>query len=124
MTRPVSVRRATAAVALPLLLAAAAALAPGGRAGADTGTPEIFREADLAMGAQLLQTHRCADCHARRVGGDGSAIYNPRGRIATPGALRGMVEQCNTELGLQMFPDEVTAIAAVLDRDHYRFGRR
>ena len=37
------------------------------------------------------------------------------------GLLRGMVEQCNTELNLALFPDEVTSIAAVLNRDHYRF---
>jgi hypothetical protein len=32
-----------------------------------------------------------------------------------------MVEQCNTELNLSLFPDEVTAIAAVLNQTHYRF---
>jgi hypothetical protein len=35
--------------------------------------------------------------------------------------LRGMVEQCNLELNLALFPDEVTSISAVLNRDHYRF---
>ena len=45
----------------------------------------------------------------------------PQGRINTAGYLRGMVEQCNSELNLQLFPEEVTAIAAVLNRDHYRF---
>lgn len=29
---------------------------------------------------------------------------------------------CNTELNLGMFPEEVTSVAAVLQRDHYRFG--
>ena len=57
----------------------------------------------------------------RKVGGDGSAIYRPKGRINNAGALRGMVEYCSTELNLSLFPEEVTAIAAVLDRDHYRF---
>jgi hypothetical protein len=37
------------------------------------------------------------------------------------GFLRGMVEQCNTELNLGLFPEEVTSIGAVLNRDHYRF---
>jgi hypothetical protein len=32
-----------------------------------------------------------------------------------------MVEQCNTELHLGFFPEEVTAVAAVLNRDHYKF---
>lgn len=84
--------------------------------------PAIFRGADLALGERLMREHRCAECHTRRVGGDGSDIYNPKGRISTPGALRGMVELCNTEMNLGMFPEEVTAVAAVLQRDHYRFA--
>jgi len=35
--------------------------------------------------------------------------------------LRGMVEQCNTTLNLSLFPEEVTAIAAVLNQTHYHF---
>ncbi len=81
----------------------------------------LFADADTALGELLVEQHRCEACHARKVGGDGSAIYKPRGRISTPGFLRGMVEQCNSELNLGLFPDEVTAIAAVLNRRHYRF---
>lgn len=83
--------------------------------------PDIFRDADLALGERLMKEHRCAECHARKVGGDGASIYRPAGRISTPGFLRGMVEQCNTELNLGLFPEEVSSIAAVLNRDHYRF---
>ena len=83
--------------------------------------PAIFKGADLKVGEQLMAEHKCAACHVRRVGGDGSAIYNPKGRINTPAFLRGMVEQCNTELNLGMFPEEVNAVAAVLNRDHYKF---
>jgi hypothetical protein len=83
--------------------------------------PEIFRDADLPLGQRLVAEHRCSECHARKVGGDGSAVYRPMGRINTPGLLRGMVEQCNTELNLGLFPEEVTAVAALLNRDHYRF---
>jgi cytochrome c peroxidase len=81
----------------------------------------LYKDADLAVGEKLLREHRCAECHSRKLGGDGNAIYRPLGRINTPGALRGMVEQCNLELNLALFPDEVTSIAAVLNRDHYRF---
>lgn len=88
---------------------------------AHAAEPEIFRGADLSLGDKLLREHRCSECHTRRVGGDGSDIYNPRGRISTPGALRGMVDYCSTELRLQLFPEEVSAVAAVLNRDHYRF---
>ncbi|MEY4753316.1 MAG: hypothetical protein RJA44_991 [Pseudomonadota bacterium] len=79
--------------------------------------------ADLALGERLLAQHQCAECHARRVGGDGSAIYRPNGRISTPAALQSMVQYCSTQLDLALFPDEVDAIAAVLARDHYRFPR-
>lgn len=90
---------------------------------ATRGEPEIFRGADLVLGRQLIAEHRCAACHAAKFGGDGSGVYRPQGRIRTPGQLRGMVEQCNTELNLGLFPEEVTAVAAVLNRAHYRFER-
>ena len=83
--------------------------------------PEIFRGADMSLGRRLIVENRCNECHSTKVPGDGSAIYRPKGRINTPGLLRGMVEQCNTQMSLGMFPEDVTAVAAVLNRDHYRF---
>ena len=106
-------QRLTRALAVAALSCAAAAVAQ---------TPEIFRDADLALGEKLLRDNRCSECHARKVGGDGASIYRPTGKINTPGALRGMVDFCSTELNLGLFPEEVTAVAAVLQRDHYRFG--
>ncbi len=103
----------------PLLAAAACALALPA-ATAQTAAV-LYQEADLALGQKLIREHRCSECHGRKAGGDGAGIYRPQGRISTPGLLRGMVEQCNTELNLGLFPDEVTSIAAVLNRDHYRF---
>ena len=104
---------------MPLALGVAGLLAAA--AAAAQPAAEVFRGADLALGVRLIEEHRCAECHVRRVGGDGSAIYRPAGRINAPGFLRGMVEQCNTELNLGLFPEEVSAVAAVLNRDHYRF---
>jgi hypothetical protein len=83
--------------------------------------PAIYRDADLKLGEQLISQNRCVQCHAEKFGGDGNSIYRPAGRINTAGLLRGMVEQCNSMLNLQMFPEEVTAVAAVLNRDHYKF---
>ena len=90
-------------------------------AGARAEVPEVFKGTDLKLGEQLIAEHKCAACHAQKVGGDGSSIYRPKGRISNAAYLRGMVEQCNTELNLGMFPEEVTSVAAVLNRDHYRF---
>jgi hypothetical protein len=88
---------------------------------ASAQTPSIFQGADLALGSKLIAENRCVACHQQKVGGDGSAIYRPAGKINTAGYLRGMVENCNTELNLGFFPEEVTAVAAVLNRDHYKF---
>lgn len=90
---------------------------------AQAQTPPVFQGADLKLGEQLIKEHKCVACHVQKVGGDGSAIYKPAGRINTAGYLRGMVEQCNTELNLGLFPEDVTAVAAVLNRDHYRFTK-
>ena len=82
---------------------------------------DIYKGADIKLGEQLIEQNQCSQCHATKVGGNGSAIYKPTGRINNAGLLRGMVEQCNSMLNLQMFPEEVTAVAAVLNRDHYKF---
>lgn len=82
---------------------------------------DIFKGADIALGEKLIAEHKCVECHTRQVGGDGSSIYKPLGRINTAGLLRGMVEMCNTQMNLGLFPEEVTAVAAVINRDHYKF---
>ena len=82
---------------------------------------DIFKGADLALGEKMIAEHKCVACHVSKVGGDGSAMYKPMGKINTAGLLRGMVEMCNTTMNLGMFPEEVNAVAAVLNRDHYKF---
>jgi hypothetical protein len=86
--------------------------------------PAEFSGADLKLGEQLIAQHACASCHATRMGGDGSAIYRPQGRINTARLLHSMVEMCSVQLKLALFPEEVVAIAAVLNRDHYRFAEK
>lgn len=83
--------------------------------------PAIFKDADHKLGEKLIADSQCVACHVSKVGGDGSAIYKPLGRINNASLLRGMVEQCNTELNLGMFPEDVSSVAAVLNRDHYKF---
>jgi mono/diheme cytochrome c family protein len=104
----------------PVIRLALTALLLGTGAHAVAETPAIFKGADLALGKELIADNNCSACHAQKVGGDGSAIYRPSGRLNTAGLLRGMVEQCNTTLNLSLFPDEVTAIAAVLNQQHYK----
>ncbi|HJV67766.1 hypothetical protein [Ideonella sp.] len=101
----------------PILLLTLAWLATGA---AIAETP-AFKDADLKLGERLIRESKCSECHVRRVGGDGSAIYRPKGRIGTPAALRAQVEYCSTQLNLQFFPEDVEAVSAVLNRDHYHF---
>ena len=107
----VSAFRAFRASLLPTLLVGTAS----------AQVPSIFKEADLQLGAELIADNGCVACHQQKFGGDGSAVYRPGGRITSAGLLRGMVEQCNTTLNLSLFPEEVTAIAAVLNQTHYHF---
>jgi len=83
--------------------------------------PALYEGADLQVGEELMAEHQCTACHQRKFGGDGSAIYRPAGKVNSLSALRGMVDACNLELKLTLFPEEVTSISAVLNRDHYRF---
>ncbi|MEX8503005.1 MAG: hypothetical protein AB3X41_08185 [Leptothrix ochracea] len=100
------------------------AVGSGGSAMAQTEPAQgvsMFKTADLKHGEHLIDELACDECHARRVGGDGHAIYRPKGRINSPAALRGMVQYCATQLNHPLFPEDVLDIAAVLQRDHYRF---
>ena len=83
--------------------------------------PALYQGADLKLGEKLIADNKCTACHQRNVGGDGYSIYRPEGKINSLGSLRGMVEACNQQLNIGLFPDEVTSISAVLSRDHYRF---
>lgn len=83
--------------------------------------PTLYQGADLQLGERLIAENKCDACHQRNVGGNGHTIYRPAGKTNSLGALRGMVEACNQRLNFGLFPDEVTSISAVLNRDHYRF---
>jgi hypothetical protein len=129
MTRAPFVAAAVAALCAAAAVAAVAAgpasspvpATPAAPA-APAAVPAVFRGADLALGERLIRANRCSQCHASQVGGDGSDIYDPGGKVRTPGALVAMVQGCATKLNLPWFPEEVVAVAAVLNRDHYHFG--
>ena len=108
MTRAPTAAALAALLSLPLLAAA-------------QGKLHRYPDADLQLGEKLIAESKCNACHVQKVGGDGSAIYRPKGRVNNPAALLTMVQRCSTELKLPLFPEDVASIAAVLQRDHYRF---
>lgn len=83
--------------------------------------PALYAGADLKQGEKLIAENKCTACHQKTIGGDGSAMYKRKGMVTDLGSLRGMVENCNLKLNLGLFPEDVTSIAAVLNRDYYKF---
>ena len=43
--------------------------------------PAIYKDADYKLGEKLIAESKCVACHVSKVGGNGSAIYKPQGRI-------------------------------------------
>ena len=90
---------------------------------------EIFKGADLALGALSPKTNASNATPARSAATAApftdrkaaSARPHPHGHIHNAGLLRRTVENCSSGLSVQLFPDEVTATAAVLNRDHCKF---
>ena len=78
--------------------------------------------ADAGEGKRLVDEKRCETCHHDKTLGDAKAIYLRKDRkVNTPAQLKARVALCNSELNLQMFPDEEDNVAAFLDRTYYRF---
>ena len=105
----------------PLIPQSLLLVALGLGAAASAHEPALFKNADLKLGQRLIAENKCAECHARKWADDGNAIYRHKGRINTPALLQGMVERCSSELSLNLFPEEITAISAALNREHYKF---
>lgn len=82
---------------------------------------DLLKNADVAAGKKLLQTH-CISCHASSFGGDGSEIYTRELRkIKTPSGLVAQVRNCNTMLDLKWFEEDEVNVAAYLNQQYYHF---
>jgi len=80
-----------------------------------------WANADLEAGRTLARK-TCDGCHAAKSGGDALGFYTRANRkVRTPAQLLAQVQLCNSELKLELFPDDELDVAAHLDRDVYRF---
>ena len=78
--------------------------------------------ADPAAGKKLVEDKKCETCHHNKTLGDAKAIYLRKDRKVTSMAkLKAQVAACNSELNLQLFPDEEEHIVAHLDKTYYKF---
>jgi hypothetical protein len=77
---------------------------------------------DLANGKAIDQ-QKCYACHAKKTGfGNGDMIYTRSdGKVKSLADLKKMVSLCNTELRLDLFPEDEADVTAFLNRQFYKF---
>lgn len=80
--------------------------------------------ADVAEGRKIVEEKRCEACHHDKTLGDAKAIYLRRDRRVTSfEKLKSQVTLCNSELNLQLFPDDEEHVVAFLDATYYKFRK-
>jgi len=89
--------------------------------GALIGAP-AFASPDLANGKAIDQ-QKCYACHAKKTGfGNGDMIYTRSdSKVKSRADLKKMVALCNTELRLDLFPEDELDVAAFLNQQFYKF---
>ena len=76
------------------------------------------------QGKLLVEEKKCENCHHNKTLGDAKAIYLRKDRKVTSWEkLKAQVAVCNSELNLQLFPDDEEHIAAFLDRTYYKLRK-
>lgn len=77
---------------------------------------------DPAEGRKLVAEKNCETCHHNKTMGDAKAIYLRKDRkVTSMEKLKAQVALCNSELNLQLFPDDEEHIVEYLDDTYYRF---
>ena len=77
---------------------------------------------DLSNGKAIDQ-QKCYSCHAKKTGfGNGDMIYTRSdNKVKSMADLKKMVGLCNTELRLDLFPEDEADVAAFLNQQFYKF---
>jgi hypothetical protein len=80
--------------------------------------------ADAAAGGKLVEEKKCETCHHNKTLGDAKAIYLRKDRrVTTWEKLKAQVAACNSELNLQMFPDDEEHVSEFLNQTYYKFRK-
>lgn len=77
---------------------------------------------DLANGKKIDE-QKCYACHAKKSGfGNGDMIYTRSdSKVKNLQNLKSMVARCNTELRLDLFPEDEADVTAFLNKQFYKF---
>jgi|SRR3982750_1420523 hypothetical protein len=77
---------------------------------------------DPGEGRKLVEEKHCETCHHNKMLGDATAIYLRKDRkVTSMEKLKAQVALCNSELNLQLFPDDEEHIVAHLNDAYYKF---
>lgn len=83
----------------------------------------VLGAGDPVQGEKLVAEKKCETCHHNKTMGDAKAVYLRKDRKVTSLAkLKAQVAACNSELNLQLFPEEEEHIVAHLDKAYYKFS--
>ena len=81
--------------------------------------------ADPAQGRKLVEEKKCETCHHNKTLGDAKAVYLRKDRkVTSMEKLKAQVTACNTELNLQLFPDDEEHIVTFLNETYYKFAKK
>ena len=82
----------------------------------------VYAAPDLANGKKIDQ-EKCYACHAKKSGfGNGDMIYTRSdSKVKNLQNLKTMVAFCNTELRLDLFPEDEADVTAFLNKQFYKF---
>jgi len=82
----------------------------------------VYATPDLANGKKIDQ-QKCYACHAKKSGfGNGDMIYTRSdSKVKNLQNLKTMVALCNTELRLDLFPEDEADVTAFLNKQFYKF---
>jgi cytochrome c2 len=72
---------------------------------------------------KAIDQNKCYACHAKKTGfGNGDMIYTRSdSKVNSLAKLKTMVERCNTELRLDLFPEDEADVVAYLNKQFYKF---
>ena len=82
----------------------------------------VMAAPDLVNGKSIDQ-QKCYACHAKKSGfSNGDMIYTRSdGKVKSLANLKKMVSLCNTELRLDLFPEDEADVVAYLNQQFYKF---
>ena len=83
----------------------------------------IAQAAPNVQNGKAIDQAKCYACHAKKTGfSNGDMIYTRSDRkVKDYTRLKTMVAMCNTELRLDMFPEDEADVVAYLNKQFYKF---